>query len=49
MIVFPHDESLKKLLYLAHRDIAKKWTMPVQNWGLIISQLAIEFPDRVKL
>lgn len=47
--VFPHDESLKKLLYLAHRDIAKKWTMPVQNWGLIISQLAIEFPERVKL
>lgn len=47
--IFPHDESLKKLLYLAHRDIAKKWTMPVQNWGLIISQLAIEFPDRVKL
>ena len=47
--VFPHDESLKKLLFLAHQDISKKWTMSVQNWGLIISQLAIEFPDRVKL
>lgn len=47
--IFPHDESLKKLLFLAQKDIARKWTMPIQNWGLIISQFAIEFPDRVKL
>lgn len=47
--IFPHDEALRKLLFLAQQDISKKWTMKVQNWGLIISQLAIEFPDRVKL
>lgn len=47
--VFPHDEALKKLLWLAHRDIAKKWTMAVRDWGTIISQLAIGFPDRVIL
>ncbi len=47
--IFPHDSALKKLLFLAQQDISRKWTMPVQNWGLIISQLAIEFPDRIKL
>ena len=47
--IFPHDEALKKLLFLTQQDISCKWTMPVQNWGLTISQLAIEFPDRIKL
>jgi transposase-like protein len=44
--VFPHDQSLMKLLYLAQADITKKWTMPIPNWGLIVSQLAILFPEK---
>jgi putative transposase len=47
--VFPHEEALRKLLWLAQRDIAKHWTLPIRNWGEIIGQLAIMFPDRIKI
>lgn len=46
--IFPHDEALTKLLWLAQRDIARKWTMPIQSWNQILPQLAILFPDRLK-
>ena len=45
--IFPHNEALQKLLWLAQQDISKRWTMPVRNWGEIISQFAILFPDRI--
>ena len=32
---FPSDEALLKLLCLAMRDAAKKWTAPMQSWGLM--------------
>jgi transposase-like protein len=44
--VFPSYEAVRKLLWLAHRDIIKKWTMPVANWALILNQFAIRFEDR---
>jgi len=44
--LFPTYEAVRKLLWLAHRDIVKKWTMPVQNWALILNQLAIRFEGR---
>jgi len=47
--IFPHDEALAKLLFLAARDISKKWTMTVHNWGSIVSQLAIMFPEKAHL
>lgn len=43
---FPDDEAVLKLLYLALRNIAKKWTMPIPNWKAALSRFAIEFPDR---
>ena len=46
---FPDDDSVYKIMYLAINNISKKWTMPVQNWGVIINQLSIMFGDRVKL
>ncbi|MGF7028404.1 transposase-like protein, partial [Sphingobacterium sp. HSC-15S19] len=36
---FSSEQALKKLMYLIIEDIAKKWTMPMHNWGLTISQL----------
>lgn len=45
--VFPSDDALLKLLYLAMRDITAKWTGKPQDWALIISQLLIMFPDRI--
>jgi len=47
--IFPHDESLKKLLWLAQRDISKKWTMPIRDWGQMLIQFSILFPDKIKL
>jgi transposase-like protein len=44
--VFPSDMAVRKLLWLAHQDIAKKWTMPIPNWALILNQLAIHFEGR---
>ena len=46
---FSSDQALEKLLYLAIQNIKKKWTMPIPNWSLIISQFAIKFEDRIKL
>lgn len=47
--VFPNNISLKKLLWLAQKDIIRKWTMPVAKWGEIVAQFAIFFPDQIKL
>lgn len=47
--VFPTDDSLMKLVYLAYRNIKKKWTMPLANWGKSAQQLAIMFEDRFKI
>lgn len=44
--VFPNDESVLKLLYLAVESITRKWTMKLQNWNLILAQLVIHFDQR---
>ena len=44
---FPNQNSLLKLLYMGIQNASKKWTMPIQNWSLTISQLAIFFEDRL--
>jgi len=46
--VFPSDDSLLKMLYLATMDITRKWTGRRQDWGLIHSQLLIYFGDRLE-
>jgi transposase-like protein len=45
--VFPTDDSLLKMLYLAMMDITKKWTGRRQDWGRIHSQLEIYFDGRI--
>jgi transposase-like protein len=47
--VFPTDDALLKLVYLAYKNISKKWTQPLQNWSLTISQLSIHFAGRLQL
>lgn len=46
---FTSDMALLKLIYLAVQNIQKKWTQPLQNWSLTVSQLSIIFGDRLKL
>jgi len=45
--VFPSDDALLKLVYLAYKNISKKWTRPLPNWGLTLSQLSIHFEGRL--
>ena len=45
---FPTDDSIMKLMYLAMQNIAKKWTMPIHNWGSVINQFSIKFKGRVR-
>ena len=44
---FPNDEAMLKLLYLALKNIAKKWTRPIQNWKAAMGRFAILFEDRL--
>lgn len=46
---FPSDNALMKLIYLATKNITKKWNAPIQNWGETIQQLSIIFDGRIKL
>ena len=45
--VFPTDDSLFKMLYLAMKDITKKWTGRRQDWSRIYAQLTIYYGDRI--
>lgn len=45
---FTSEKSLLKLVYLAQLNIARKWSGPVHNWGMAISQMSILFGDRIK-
>lgn len=44
---FPNDEAVLKSVYLSLREASKKWTMPIHNWGLILSQFLTIFENRV--
>jgi transposase-like protein len=43
--LFPTDDAILKILYLAIRNASKKWTMPIRDWGLALNQFAIEFGE----
>jgi putative transposase len=45
--VFPTDDSVRKVIYLAIQSASKKWGMPIQNWRLAVSRFIIEFGDRL--
>lgn len=46
---FPTDEAVMKSVFLALRESTKKWTRPIRNWGIILSQFLIIFEERVQL
>ena len=47
--VFPNDTALIKLFYLALKNISKKWTMPLRDWGSALNRFTIELGDRVPI
>lgn len=44
---FPNENSLLKLLYAGILNASERWTHPVQNWNLTLSQLSIHFAGRL--
>lgn len=46
--IFPSDDALLKMLYLATMDISKKWTQSIRGWAQILAQLSIYFNDRLE-
>lgn len=46
---FPDDASVLKSVFLAIREITRKWTFPVRNWSLIINQFINIFGERCKI
>jgi transposase-like protein len=46
--IFPNDEALKKMLYLAYRDIAKKWTLPIRNWPVVLGYFSVIFEQQLQ-
>jgi putative transposase len=46
---FPSEEAAFKLLYLALQNAAKKWTMPIPNWGRAMNQFAILYDGRLPM
>lgn len=44
---FPNDDAVLKPLYLALRNIAKKWTMPMHEWKAALNRFAIVYENRM--
>jgi len=45
--IFPNDEALLKMLYLATMDVTRKWTVRIKGWAMILAQFAVYFEDRL--
>lgn len=45
--IFPSDDSVKKVVYLAIISASQKWTMPIHNWKAAMSRFIIMFEDRM--
>jgi len=46
---FPTDKAVLKSVYLALREVTKKWTMPIRNWGIVLDQFLTIFENRIKI
>jgi transposase-like protein len=47
---FPNDEAVVKLIFMGLKNISKKWTMPIRDWGAALNQFAVIYgEDRVPL
>ena len=46
---FPTDDAVLKSVFLALREATKKWSMPIQNWGIVLNQFTLIFEKRLRL
>ena len=47
--IFPSDEAVYKMIYLALQNIARKWTMPIRDWKPALNRFAIKFAERFQV
>ncbi len=45
--VFPTDDAVKKVVWLAIPAASQKWTLPLRDWRMAMSRFIIEFGDRL--
>jgi len=45
--IFPNDEAVLKVMYLAIQNISRKWTMSIKDWRSAMNRFSIEFEGRV--
>jgi Transposase and inactivated derivatives len=45
--VFPNESALLKALYLSTKQVTKKWTIPLRNWGQIYGEFSIMYEGRL--
>jgi len=45
--IYPNEDSALKLIYMAIREAAQRWTMPVRHWKEALNHFAIMFEDRL--
>lgn len=45
--IFPNDEAVLKVIYLAIQNLSQKWTMPIRDWKAALNLLAIKFEGRI--
>lgn len=48
-VQFTDDQAAQKAVYLAIMNIEKKWSMPIQNWGIVLHQFLTIFDHRCRL
>ncbi|WP_071882201.1 transposase [Candidatus Sodalis pierantonius] len=46
--MFPTDDAVKKVVWLAIQAASQKWTMPLRDWRMAMSRFIIEFGDRLE-
>jgi transposase-like protein len=46
--IFPDDDALRKILYLAFKDLSVRWTRPIRGWSEIFAHLCIIFDHRLQ-
>lgn len=46
---FPNDDAIKKTVYLSLMEIQKKWSSPINNWGIVVNQFLCIFEGRLVL
>lgn len=45
--IYPNEESALKLVFMAIREAAKKWTMPIHHWKQALNHFAVLYEDRM--